>query len=241
MSKFNKIKSVAVTLRPRGGVTDEDIALFMNIALDRVDYSYIITEKEGADRHIHAALYLKRETTLSAFNQIMKRKFLKTVEERESIWYHCYKGKQMYNDDWVQKYLMEENEEGAKATDECVVLEDNLPDEEVRATYYSEVAQRKSSTGRTADPYYAKLIKMYMEKVPKDRVGWNPNPTLQEVHEFLYEEMMELRIRVISDGRKYRRVCKMLQRLICWRCKKCVKDYPFERGTIESEIDGICG
>ena len=41
---MSKIKSIALTLRPRGGITDDDIALLLNIVLDRCDWLHVITE-----------------------------------------------------------------------------------------------------------------------------------------------------------------------------------------------------
>lgn len=232
-----KYKSYAVTLRPLDGIQDVDMTMFMKIVYQIAKYYHVITEKEDGAKHIHACLYLRKPESSSAFNQRFMRKFKDPLEARESIWKHAYKAKNMYNDDFYAKYLVEENEEGAKADDPFDVVDTAMCDVKERCTYYQDTQQRERKEKRSADPYYSRLLKMYMEKVPKDKVGFVPDPSLEQVHQFLYEEMMELKIRVISDGRKYRRVCKMLQALICWRCKKCIKDYPFERGTIQGEID----
>lgn len=240
MSKFNsknskKIKAIALTLRPLGGVTDDDIALFFNTIDGKVKYQYTITEKDGDSRHLHAALYLRTEMTLSSFNQMMKRKFQKTFEERNSIWKYAYVGKQMYNDDWVTKYLKEENEEGAKATDECVVLEDHLPDEEERGTYYSDVPHRQSK--QQGDAYFLRLERLYYEYNPsRDLTLHESQPTLQQLESFMCRMMYkERRLNVMRDDRKLRRTIKCLRQFLL----KCCKSYCWERGNVESEIDQI--
>ena len=229
---FNKIKSLALTLRPRGGITDDDIALFLNMVMDRTDYRHIILEKKDSERHIHAALYLRTETTLSAFNQMMKRKFEKIFEERQSIWKYAYKGKQMYNDDWVVQYLINANEgEGAKSEDECVVLESYLPDEEVRSTYYSDVPNAKK-TRPSGDAYFLKLEKLYYEMIPEGTLAPSRDPTLQEIEHFLCVMMFkERKLRIITDSRKMRRVCKCLQKFICKATAYC-----WAKGDVESDI-----
>ena len=240
----NKIKSLAITLRPRGGVTDEDIAMFLNMVMDRTEFRHVITEKSEAERHIHAALYLRKETTVSAFGQLMKRKFEKIFEERKSIWKYAYKGTQMYNDDFLKNYLIGANEgEGAKSEDECVVVESYLPDEEVRKTYYSDTPNAKK-TRPTGDAYYLKLEKLYYEyanQLDPDPVNGAMNqrrlrptdrPTLEQIEEFLSDIMYrQRRINVIQDSRKMRRVCKNLRCFIMKATKYC-----WSRGDVNSDV-----
>lgn len=237
----NKIKSLAITLRPRGGITDDDIALFLNTVMDRTEFRHVILEKSEAERHLHAALYLRNETTVSAFGQLMKRKFEKSFDERKSIWKYAYKGTQMYNDDFLKNYLIGANEgEGAKSEDECVVLESHLPSEEVRKTYYTDTPNAKK-TRPTGDAYYLKLEKLYYEHAKQHceqdgctcrQLRPTDKPTLEQIEEFLSDIMYrQRRINVIQDSRKMRRVCKNLRCFIMKATKYC-----WSRGDVNSDV-----
>lgn len=237
---MTKVKALAITLRPRGGITDDDIAMFLNIVLDRTDWLHVITEKTDEERHIHAALYLKRETTVSAFTQTLKRKFEKSFDERKSIWKYATVVRTMYNDDFLSKYLIDENIEGAKSEDESVVLETKLPDEEVRASYYSDVPPRKK-TRPHGDAYYLKLEKLYYEHAKQicedddcmcHTLSPSDKPTLEQIERFLCRMMYkERRLNVISDSRKMRRVCKNLR---CFIMKKVT--YCWSKGDVNSDV-----
>lgn len=237
---MSKIKSIALTLRPRGGITDDDIALLLNIVLDRCDWLHVITEKTDAEKHIHAALYLKNETTLSAFNQLLRRKMLKSFEERNSIWKYACVSRTMYNDDFLKKYLMEQIKDGEAKDDEMIVLESKLPSEEERATYYSDVKPARKTRAH-GDPYYLKLEKLYYEHAKQicededcmcNTLGPSEKPTLEQIERFLCRMMYkERRLNVISDSRKMRRVCKNLR---CFIMKATA--YCWAKGDVNSDV-----
>ena len=54
-----KYPSYSITLRPCGGIIQDDIDMLMKIIDKYAKYAYAITEKEDEERHIHVALYLK--------------------------------------------------------------------------------------------------------------------------------------------------------------------------------------
>jgi hypothetical protein len=218
-----KYLSYSITLRPCGGIIQEDIKSLCKIIKKYCKYAYAITEKEGEERHIHAALYLNKEKSVSAFNQIMKREFFISVVERESIWGVCYKGKPMYNDSFVNDYLINQVKDGKGKTDKVEVLYENLPPNEKRLEYYKDIVPRKVNRN-TGDPYFAKLERMYYEHIEHNELAPDRQPTLQDMEHFICEMMFKhRRIKVITDSRKMRRVCKCLQRYImksigyCWR------------------------
>lgn len=235
---MSKIKSIALTLRPRGGITDDDIALLLNIVLDRCEWLHVITEKTDAEKHIHAALYLKNETTLSAFNQLLRRKMLKSFEERNSIWKYACVSRTMYNDDFLKKYLMEQIKDGEAKDDEMTVIESKLPSEEERAAYYSDVKPTRK-TRTHGDPYYLKLEKLYYEchtlmqrEDGQTMLAPTREPTLEEIEHFLCKMMYdERRLNVISDSRKMRRVCKNLRCFIMKATRYC-----WSKGNVESDV-----
>lgn len=219
MSKFI---SYSLTLRPRGGITEDDLNLLKKITVKYCLYWFIITEKEDESRHIHAALYLKKETTVSAFNQMMKRVFEGTFLERESIWGVAYKAKPMYNDDFVSKYMTK--------GDKTVEVDSHIPDLVERCSYYRDIPTKKVGK-QTGDPYFAKLEKLYFEYCPKGKLAPSTEPTLQEMESFMCRMMFkERRIRVITDSRKMRRTCKCLRQYIM----KAIC-YAWRQGDVTSE------
>lgn len=228
-----KYQSYSITLRPYGGVTQDDIDMLMKLILKYTKYAYAITEKEDEERHIHAALYLKEEKTLSAFNQLMKRQFYDSVVERQSIWGVCYKAKPMYNDAWVAEYCMGQTKDGKPKADKMEVLYNHLPANEKRLEYYKDIVPRKINRN-TGDPYFAKLERLYYEHVEHNELAPCREPTLQEMETFICEMMFKHRkIKVITDSRKMRRTCHCLQKYImkgigyCWKTGNVEADHGF--------------
>ena len=58
----------AITIRPREGITDEQICRVDDWIHKAADFHHAITEKSGKERHLHAALFLKANTTRSNLN-----------------------------------------------------------------------------------------------------------------------------------------------------------------------------
>ena len=56
-------QAYAVTIRPREGITDEQICHVDDWIHKVCDYYHVITEKCDKERHLHAALFLKSCTT----------------------------------------------------------------------------------------------------------------------------------------------------------------------------------
>lgn len=229
-----KYKSFSVTLRPSGGVTQDDIDMFMTFTERYAKYYYVITEKSSDERHIHAALYMNKERTTSAFNQQLKRIFQYSFQERGSIWKHAMSSHNMYNDDFYLKYLKEANEEdGDKADDDSVVIGNHVPPEEERWEYYQDTEPRKA-TRTSGDPYFLKLEKLYYEYNPaRDMTLPESQPTLQQLESFMCRMMYkERRLKVVTDSRKLRRLIKCLQQFI----QKCCGTYCWEKGDVKSEM-----
>ena len=228
-----KYKSYSITLRPKSGIIDDDITMVKKITLKYCKFYHIITEKEDDERHIHGAMYLQKSMTSSAFNQMFKRLLCTSFEKRDSVWRYAYSAHNMYNDDFVTKYL--------NKGDSTVTIMNKLPDLLERNEYYADTVVPVRSLSRSADPYFKKLYDLYFESIP--RVGTlapSRNPTLQELEHFMCTLMFDQpdglsKIRIIRDERKMRQICQCLKALIS-RCP-C---YPWQRGNVESEIDGYC-
>lgn len=227
-----KYSAYSITLRPLSGITQDDIDMLMKLIDKYCVYAVAITEKEDDARHIHAGFFLTEEKTISAFNQIMKRQFRKSFEERESIWAVAYRGKPMYNDAFVKEYCLDQIKDGKSKDDAYEILFKNLPPNTKRLEFYKDVVPR-SKFNPAADPYYAKLQKLWYELTPHNDLSPDIELSNEDMHKFLYDLMFKYKkIRIISDSRKCRRLCKCLRHYIMNGKYGC---YPWKSGNVESE------
>lgn len=195
-TKFN---SFAIILQPYHGITHEIINKIEKYILKQCDYYLVITEpNQRGGQHLHAALFLDRKMLLKDFNsKIMKRNFCKLLDEK-SIWKVAYKGKNLYNDDWVSNYLTKD--------DNRTVLYTKLPPMETRQEYYQDVD--KKSTKKITDYYYNKLETLWKEWAPANCAS----TSLNDINIFLHHAMYKDRtINVIADPRKQQRIANALR------------------------------
>lgn len=139
----------AVTVRPRSGLTDEMISRAVK-CFEKLDGAYAVTEKVGADRHLHAAMFLSTEVRKS---QIVDR--MKVVQgEMDDDELRVLKSgvKVLYNDEWYRSYLVK--------GDDTVVVYDKVPDDDV--PYFPSQAQQLKAIGRSGNTPLS-LVKMYTD------------------------------------------------------------------------------
>lgn len=193
-------RSFAVTFRPYGGVTDDQIKLFIKYVKRQCEYYYVITEKTMAERHIHAGLFLKKKKSPSNFSTDLIRLFKDCTSEEKAV---LRKGiKSMYNNDFINNYMNKD--------DDTVIIERNLPEASHLESYYSEVPAPKKTGPTATDPYYQNLENLwYQYKRPIEEC----NPS--NIRNFLMVMMNdERKIRVISDNRKIFQISCALSRYI---------------------------
>lgn len=126
MENSNKFTTFAITIRPRSGVTDNDIKLFTKYVKKNCLYFYIITEKDDDQRHIHSAIYLKKHKTRSNLCTFITRLFKHfDNEERRNL----QKGiKILYSNSFLTEYM--------NKGDNTVVIERNLPELSILDSFY---------------------------------------------------------------------------------------------------------
>jgi len=195
-----KIRSFAITIRPRDGVDNEQIIKFVTWVKKTCEYHYIITEKADHERHIHAGIFLKKPSTHSNVSIQLVRLFKELdTHERTTL-----RGgvKKMYNIDFIKTYMEKD--------DHTVVIDKNLPEEATLDAYFDEVPAPKKKGPQTADPYYASLEKLWFTyKRPIEETN-PPN-----IRNFLMNMMnCERKIRVIADNRKIFQLSVSLSRYI---------------------------
>lgn len=116
MSKF---VTYAITVRPRGGVTNKIIESFTKYFVKKSTYSFVITEGEGDSRHIHSAFVFKvpiaRNNVCTDLIRVVGKGFAadEKVVLRNGV-------KILYSNDFITKYM--------KKDKDAVVIHRNLPE-----------------------------------------------------------------------------------------------------------------
>lgn len=196
MSKFT---TFALTIRPKDGITDHHIKLTMGFIRRTCEYYHVVTEKEGSQRHIHAGIVLKKESTKGDLTTRILRLFNDlSVEERSVL----RKGvKIMYNMDFITKYLDKD--------DDTVVLASNLPEAGSMESYFPDKPLTpQEGKERKCSVYYHELERMWYEnRAPHHEVN------TVTTRDFLFEMMYAKRcLPVIRDDKQIIQVSRHLTR-----------------------------
>jgi len=190
----------AITIRPTDGITDEQISAVDVWLAKSCDHYVAITEKTGKDRHLHAALYLKKSTTRSNLNnRILALKGLDgTLSANEKA--VLRKGTRiMYNDDFAKNYLTKGDDTKPIGSD---MPEDN-DDEgwEALQALYPEKDDDRAKKKFEGSKWYFEQEKAFHSD---DYAGewYTAKVAAPEIAAFLHQRMyVGRRIEVISDPR----------------------------------------
>lgn len=103
-------KSYGITIRPKIGI-DDNLLKKIDKSLDSFDHHFIVAEKEGVERHIHAQIW----NNVSLRKGDLKKK-LTRICEKEEWWdvYHkryCIDINICYND-WLDNYCIDNETKG---------------------------------------------------------------------------------------------------------------------------------
>jgi len=199
---MSKVKTFAITFRPRGGISDSQISSFVAWAKKKTQFHSIITEKLGEQRHLHAALWLEKAVANGNMGVTLCRLFKDLDPEEKAVFKSGIKV--MYNSDWLTNYLSK--------GDDTVEISNNLPIEGpgyLESYYPPTILPTKKGPGPT-DPKYAHFEKLWYEHVPSD-----VEVTPLNCRHFLFRMMNKDRlIRVIEDDRKIMMISRALARYI---------------------------
>lgn len=127
-----------MTVRPRSGLTDDMIKRAVT-CFEKLDGAFAVTEKTGSERHLHAAMFLKKEVKKC---QIVER--MKVIQgEMDVDELRVLKSgvKVLYSDDWVKQYLDKQ--------DSTVIVYDGLPDD--MGSYYPDPESQAGAIGRNGN------------------------------------------------------------------------------------------
>lgn len=186
---MTKTKAISITFNPKGEIKDETVNKIIDYCLPLCNYYHFVTEKQGPSKHMHASLYLQDEVETKYFNRDIKNKLLKAICAKldGTILKHAYKGKSIYNDDWLNNYC--------KKDPDMQVVKSYLPDDKAKlAEYYRETKEKK----------FYDYVHFEFEKAFKEH---NPELTgpydIKDIEMFLCYQMYGARTRrVIQEPRK---------------------------------------
>lgn len=195
---MTKTKSIAITFNPGGEIKDETINEIMDYCIPKCNYYHFVTEKKGAKKHMHGALYLQDEVETKYFNRDIKDKLLKGLCAKldGTELKHAYKGKSIYNDDWLNKYC--------KKDPDLHLVKSYLPKDKAKLPeYYRETKEKKFY-----DYVHFNFEKEFLEHNPNYE---HEQYRLQDIEMFLCYQMYGARTRrVIQEPRKAKNLIRSL-------------------------------
>lgn len=202
-----KQQTFALTHRPKGGVDNGDIEKMVKYCRHKAKYYKVITEKEGSDRHIHAALFMeepmfKKNLVRAILNLYPDLQPEEKMVLRQGI-------KTSGNVQWLD-YL----EKG----DGTVVIASNLPEKKHLEGFYPKKEDLPVNVRKNLS-YYERLEKMWYEHVDP---GVVQNPV--NCRHFLFNMMYNKRlVDVIRDDRTIIQTSRHLARYLNKVTESCIE------------------
>ena len=208
---MSKYQAYAITLRPKDGVTNEQIVTFNKWATRYSEYSLIVTEKEDTARHIHAGIFLKKPTLKGNICKLLDRLPLDLSATERIVFLQGVKP--MFNHDWITY---------CNKGDFTTTIHSNLPEQKHLESYFAQ--SPTTSHVRKNLTYYGRLEKLWYEY---NEPGVEINP--KNVRDFLFRMMYSLRvIDVIRDDKSIIQVSRHLSRYINKAESSTIEPNPFE-------------
>jgi hypothetical protein len=202
----------AITLRPRNGINDTQVEVITSWIKKHSTYYYVITEKLNEERHVHAAVILKKEILRSNLCTALLRLDLGLCDDEKPVFRTGIKS--MYNKDFITKYMSK--------GDDTVVIAENLPESAHLDSYFTLPVPKKGPSA--VDPFYANLEKLWW-------VHQSPGFEINTVNcrDFLFNLQYNLRlIKVLPDDKKIIQVARHLTRYLKKEKFSTIKLPPFE-------------
>ena len=162
-----KYTTWTITVRPHGGITNEQIAGVSKWITRTCDYYHIITHKDGSERHMHAAMFIKRETVRSNLNSCLGSvTCLKDLTEAEKG--VLRKGtKVMYDWNFISEYLAKHNPSHEKYDPFHKVVASKLPPlderEAVGKQRFPEKDDKRMEHKFEGDPWLLKMEALFKD------------------------------------------------------------------------------
>lgn len=202
-----KKQTFAITHRPKDGVTEDDIATMVKYCRNKAKYFKVITEKEGHERHIHAALFLEEPTLKKNLVRSILNLYPDLAPEEKMV---LRQGVKVSGSAQWLDYL----EKG----DATVVIASNLPEKKHLEAYYPPEEDLPQKVRKNLT-YYGRLEKLWYEHVDPSKVQ---NPI--NCRHFLFDMMYNKRlIDVIRDDKSIIQVSRHLARYLNKVRESCIE------------------
>lgn len=194
--EYRSHKSYCITIRPKDGISNQQIIDYQAWVAKKTEYSYTVTEKEHTERHIHSAIFFKEPQRIDNVKRsIIGLLKLSDTEKRVAV---CIKS--MYSHDWLSY---------CKKGDSTQVIHSNLPEEHMLEAYFTTSTDR-SSKKSTKLTFYSKLESLwYEQRTPADEV--NPRTCRDFLFKLMYHDRV---IEPLRDDRTIIQVSRHLSRYI---------------------------
>ena len=216
-NEIQKFRTFAITIRPRNGIDDDAIIVVTEWIRKRCTHYYIVTEKEGSAKHIHAALYLKVSVTRSQILTVLLRLGAKIDLDNDEIAVLRKGLRILYSNDFVENYLSKD--------DNTEVVASCLPESSTLLSWYPPKPQplTKKIAARHSKYYWELEALWNLHKRPIEEAN-TPN-----IRNFLFNMMYNKRlIPVIKDDKSIIQVAKHLTRWINRKDESTIEIPPFE-------------
>lgn len=202
-----KKQTFAITHRPKGGVSDEDVKTMVKYCERVAKYYKVITEKEGCERHIHAAIFTKEPILKKNVVRSVLNLYPDLLPEEKMV---LRQGVKVSGSSQWLDYL----EKG----DSTVVIQSNLPEVAHLEAYYPPPAEISNKVRKNLT-YYGRLEKLWYEHVDPGKVQ---NP--ENCRHFLFNMMYNKRlIDVIRDDRTIIQTSRHLARYLNKVQESCIE------------------
>lgn len=207
-------RSYAITVRPRDGVTDDQVELVTKWIRKNCEYYRVVTEKTGSERHIHAGLILREARPRSNILQRFLQLFKNLTPTEKSVLRSGLKI--MYNWDFINNYLDKD--------DDTIVVAENLPEAGHMESFFPPKPSPKVTTSKKCSLYYHELEALwYAHSTPGTDVN------TERVRDFLFKCMYSLRcLPVIRDDKQIIQTARHLVRWLHRAKSSTIKLPPFE-------------
>lgn len=128
-------KTYAFTIRPKCGIRDSDISHFIKkfkkSHKNNGYFFYMVTEKEGTERHIHAQIWYDKPTEKGVVSKYLSREFPKLWGKEDYILKIALDVRVVFNHDWIEQYCQKgEHKCWLNLKPEPEVLDSYLPPQE---------------------------------------------------------------------------------------------------------------
>lgn len=185
---MDKFSTYSVTVRPRSGITDEQVEKFCKWVKRNCKYYYVITEKTEDERHIHSALFLNVPKKRSNVSQMLLQLFKGLDPEERSV---LQKGvKILYSNSFISDYM----DKG----DDTVVIERNLPELGCLESFYPPKPTTPSQVRRlnmhATMEQYENLWREHMSPIAEVNTA--------TVRDFLFDMQYNKRVIGLMDDKK---------------------------------------